>query len=126
MMFSLANDIRQVLWFAVLPALITVLLIVFGIEDPKNKSLGNRFHSPIRRDALRQCFFRRTQRLFSPSKGTNPPRLWNGGLARNGVDEARVIQGWAPGGDAPLLIEASTSQRGVSLLVPRQELPQDD
>jgi S-adenosylmethionine synthetase len=47
-------------------------------------------------------------------------------LARNGVDEARVIQGWAPGGDAPLLIEASTSQRGVSLLVPRQELPQDD
>jgi predicted MFS family arabinose efflux permease len=42
------------LWFAVLPALITVLLIVFGIEDPKNESSRNRFHSPIRRDALRQ------------------------------------------------------------------------
>jgi MFS family permease len=54
MMFLLANDIRQVLWFAVLPALITVLLIVFGIEDPKNESSSNRFHSPIRRDALRQ------------------------------------------------------------------------
>jgi MFS family permease len=54
MMFLLANDIRQVLWVAVLPALITVLLIVFGIEDPKNESSGNRFHWPIRRDALRQ------------------------------------------------------------------------
>ena len=54
MMFSLANDIRQVLWIAVLPALITVLLIVFGIEDPKNESSGNRFHWPIRRDALRK------------------------------------------------------------------------
>ena len=54
MMFLLGNDIRQVLWFAVLPALITVLLIVFGIEDPKNESSGNGFHSPIRRDALRQ------------------------------------------------------------------------
>jgi MFS family permease len=54
MMFLLANDIREVLWFAVLPALITVLLIVFGIEDPKNESSRNRFHSPIRRHALRQ------------------------------------------------------------------------
>jgi MFS family permease len=54
MMFLLANDIRQVLWFAVLPAVITVLLIVFGIEDPKNESSSNRFHSPIRCDALRQ------------------------------------------------------------------------
>jgi MFS family permease len=54
MMFLLANDIRQVLWFAVLPAFVTVLLIVFGIEDPKNESSRNRFHSPIRRDALRR------------------------------------------------------------------------
>lgn len=35
MMFLFANDIRQVLWFAVVPALITVFLIVFGIEDRK-------------------------------------------------------------------------------------------
>ena len=54
MMFLLANDIRQVLWFAVLPAFVTVLLIVFGIEDPKNESSRNRFHWPIRRDALRR------------------------------------------------------------------------
>ena len=30
-------------------------------------------------------------------------------LVRGGVDEARVTLGWAPGGDAPFLIEASTS-----------------
>ena len=47
-------------------------------------------------------------------------------LVRAGVDEARVILGWAPGGDAPFLIEASTVQGGMSLQVPRQELPPDE
>ena len=54
MMFLFANDIRQVLWFAVVPAFITVLLIVFGIEDPKGMSARHRFRSPIRLDALKQ------------------------------------------------------------------------
>ena len=47
-------------------------------------------------------------------------------IVRKGVDEARVILGWAPGGDAPFLIEASTNQAGVSLQVPREELPPDE
>jgi S-adenosylmethionine synthetase len=47
-------------------------------------------------------------------------------LVRKGVDEARVILGWAPGRDAPFLIEASTTQDGVDLHVPRQELPSDE
>jgi S-adenosylmethionine synthetase len=47
-------------------------------------------------------------------------------LVRKGADEARVILGWAPGGDAPFLIEASTSHGGVCLQVPRQELPSDE
>ena len=47
-------------------------------------------------------------------------------LVQGGVDEARVILGWAPGGDAPFLIEASTTQGGVSLQVPRQKLPPDE
>jgi hypothetical protein len=34
-----------------------------------------------------------------------------------------VILGWAPGGDAPFLIEASTCQGGLNLQVPRNELP---
>jgi MFS family permease len=54
MMFLFANDIRQVLWFGVIPALITVLLIVFGIEDPKGMSARHRFCSPIRLDAFKQ------------------------------------------------------------------------
>jgi S-adenosylmethionine synthetase len=44
-------------------------------------------------------------------------------LVRGGVDDARVILGWAPGGDAPFLIEASTIQGGLSLQLPRRELP---
>ena len=47
-------------------------------------------------------------------------------LVRGGVDEARVTLGWAPGGDAPFLIEASTSQGGVNLQMPRGELPPED
>jgi hypothetical protein len=47
-------------------------------------------------------------------------------LVRGGVDEARVTLGWAPGGDGPFLIEASTTRGGVSLQVPRQKLPPDE
>ena len=47
-------------------------------------------------------------------------------LVRKGVDEARVILGWAPGGDAPFLIEAWTSEGGVNLQVPRDELPAEE
>jgi S-adenosylmethionine synthetase len=50
-------------------------------------------------------------------------RQWAKKLVRQGVDEARVTLGWAPGGDAPFLIEAWTSQGGVNLQVPRDELP---
>ena len=47
-------------------------------------------------------------------------------LVRNGADEARVILGWAPGGDAPFLIEASTCQGGLNLQLPRDELPTEE
>ena len=47
-------------------------------------------------------------------------------LVREGVDEARVLLGWVPGGDAPFVIEASTSHGGVNLQVPGSELPPKD
>jgi S-adenosylmethionine synthetase len=47
-------------------------------------------------------------------------------LVRHGVDEATVTLGWAPGGDAPFLIDAVTVQGGVRIRLPRQELPPDD
>jgi predicted MFS family arabinose efflux permease len=53
-MFWLANDIKQVLWLAVIPAFITVLLIVFGIRETEGMSARHRFRSPIRLDALKQ------------------------------------------------------------------------
>ena len=40
MMYWFANDIRQVLWFAVVPACITVILILLGVEDPKGTPSG--------------------------------------------------------------------------------------
>jgi S-adenosylmethionine synthetase len=47
-------------------------------------------------------------------------------LVCDGVDEATVTLGWAPGGDAPFVVEAVTSCGGVRLRLPREELPGDD
>jgi len=37
-----------------------------------------------------------------------------------------VILGWAPGGDAPFVIEATTTHGRVNLQVPRDELPPEE
>jgi MFS family permease len=54
MMYWFASDIRQVLWFAVVPACVTVFLILLGVEDPKGTPSGDRFRSPIIPGALRE------------------------------------------------------------------------
>jgi MFS family permease len=55
MMSWFTNDIRQVLWFAVVPACITVLLILLGVEDPKGGvSTRDGFRPTIRPGALKQ------------------------------------------------------------------------
>ncbi len=54
LMVCLANNIKQVLWFAVLPAFLTILLIAWGIQEPETPSASRRFRSPIRLDAIRQ------------------------------------------------------------------------
>ena len=54
LMVWLANDIKRVLWFAVIPALVTVVLIVTGIEEPEGESGSRRFRSPIRLIVLKQ------------------------------------------------------------------------
>jgi MFS family permease len=54
LMVLLAGNIKQVLWFAVLPAIVAVLLIVVGIEEPKDEPSERRFRSPIRRDVIKQ------------------------------------------------------------------------
>ena len=54
LMYWLSNDIRLVLWFAVVPAVIAVLLIVAGVDEPEGKSSAQRFRSPIRLDTLKR------------------------------------------------------------------------
>ena len=53
-------------------------------------------------------------------------RQWAKQLVRAGVDEARVTLGWAPGGDSPFLVDAVTSQSGVNVRMPRDELPANE
>ena len=54
LMYWLSNDIKSVLWFAVVPAVIAVLLIVAGVDEPEGKSPARRFRSPIRLDTLKR------------------------------------------------------------------------
>lgn len=54
MMHFLANDIRKVLWFAVMPACAAVVLIAFGIKEPERLSARLRLRSPIRLAALEE------------------------------------------------------------------------
>lgn len=48
------DRIEPVLWVAVLPAAVAVLVIVFGIDEPSYDSTKPTFHSPLNFDALKQ------------------------------------------------------------------------
>ncbi|MFZ3183626.1 MAG: MFS transporter [Pseudomonas sp.] len=54
LMLLFSDNIQTVMWFAVLPALIAVALIVFGVHEP-NKAVGHgHLRSPISRVSLRR------------------------------------------------------------------------
>ena len=53
LMLLLSNDIQLVMWFAVLPALIAVALIIFGVKEPASNRPSGVLHSPIRRASLK-------------------------------------------------------------------------
>jgi MFS family permease len=52
------DNIRQVLWFSVIPAAITLAIILFGIHEPASGTpsagqAGSRFHMPVHWQAVR-------------------------------------------------------------------------
>jgi sugar phosphate permease len=47
------DDIKAVLWFAVVPAAITLVLIIAGIKEPKAKPGTHRFRSPLKLNYLK-------------------------------------------------------------------------
>lgn len=53
LMLALSGRITAVLWFAVIPAVLSFLLIVVGVGEPPDKSPRLRFRSPIRWEAIR-------------------------------------------------------------------------
>ena len=48
------GDIHSVLWIAVLPAIVCVALIIFGIHEPAHDASQHRFRAPIHLNVLRQ------------------------------------------------------------------------
>lgn len=54
LMLLFSDNIQTVLWFAVLPALLAVALIVFGVHEPATTTEHGRLRSPISRASLRR------------------------------------------------------------------------
>ena len=53
LMLMWANDVRAVFWVAVIPALLSVALLAFGVREPA-RTAGTARTNPIRRDSLRR------------------------------------------------------------------------
>lgn len=53
LMIVFGGNIISVLWVAVLPAVLCVALIIFGIDEPGHADTPHRFHSPVRLHVLR-------------------------------------------------------------------------
>ena len=56
LMLLWANDFRAVFWVAVIPGLLAVALLLFGVREPERQS-GQRRGNPIRRENLRRLSF---------------------------------------------------------------------
>ena len=54
LMALLANDIRGVFWFALIPAAISVLILIFFVHEPKRDDAGGEAKAPIRARDIRQ------------------------------------------------------------------------
>jgi len=52
LMLLWAGDFRTVFWFAVIPAVIAVLLLIFGVEEPRTGTVRRNVTSPIRWQTL--------------------------------------------------------------------------
>ena len=54
LMLVFSDHIRMVLWFAVIPALLVLVLIVFGVHEPAQAESPHRFRSPLSWRSLRE------------------------------------------------------------------------
>jgi MFS family permease len=52
LMLAWSNDFRMVFWFALLPAALSVLLLVFGVREPEAPAERRRLESPVRWETL--------------------------------------------------------------------------
>ena len=54
LMLLWANDFRAVFWVAVIPGLLAVALLLFGVHEPERHRARQRRGNPIRREALKR------------------------------------------------------------------------
>ena len=52
LMLLLQNNIRAVYWFAILPALLAVAFLIFGVQEPERKNNNKPTHFPLNRSEL--------------------------------------------------------------------------
>lgn len=54
LMLAFANNIRAVLWFAVVPAFVAIAVLLFGIREPEHAPSPRSFRSPLHWRTLRE------------------------------------------------------------------------
>jgi MFS family permease len=54
LMLALSNDIKAVFWIAVIPAFLSMLLIIFGVTEPDSKAAARPVRFPLHGDELRK------------------------------------------------------------------------
>lgn len=52
LMLLFMNDIRAVYWFAIIPGVLAVLFLIFGVQEPEHKNNGKKSSFPISRAEL--------------------------------------------------------------------------
>ncbi len=54
LMLAWAGDFRTVFWYAMIPAVLAVLLLMFGVDEPKSAAAGRKVAAPIQWKTLRE------------------------------------------------------------------------
>jgi len=54
LMWLLANDIKAVFWFAVVPAFLSMFLIIFGVDEPERSVASSPIRFPLQKSEIRR------------------------------------------------------------------------
>ena len=92
LMAAWANDIRAVLWLAVVPAVAAVVIVIFGVKEPPRPRDDGKARSPIRLGEIRRI----VPPMRLPLTGPGPfPIASIGGSSSRRVSCSSLLRTWS-------------------------------